>query len=164
MGELIIKEDFQGGSLDSRLSWFCPPLQWEIDRKIARLTVQPEAKTDFWQRTHYGFQADNGHFLFARVAQDFVLSTKLSLEPAHQYDQAGLMVRISADCWLKTSIEYESEGPGKLGCVVTNQGFSDWSTQDSPPGQNVIALRIRREGSDYLVEADSGMGVCWMKI
>ncbi len=162
MSDPTLKEDFDGERPDSRLRWFCPPAHWTIDRPGSRLTVEPEAKTDFWQRTHYGFQADNGHFLYTELAGDFVLSTRVTLEPAHQYDQAGLMVRISPDCWLKTSVEYESEGPGKLGCVVTNQGYSDWSTQDYPRARNAVALRVRREGSDYLVEADAGEG--WSQI
>lgn len=39
---------------------------------------------------------------------------------------------ISENCWLKTSLEYIPEGPSHLGAVVTNNGYSDWSTQDYP--------------------------------
>jgi regulation of enolase protein 1 (concanavalin A-like superfamily) len=49
-------------------------------------------------------------------------------------------------------VEYEPEGPSKLGVVVTNRGYSDWSTQDYPAGVLKLALRVRREGEDYLVE------------
>jgi hypothetical protein len=51
-----------------------------------------------------------------------------------------------------TSVEYEPEGPARLGAVVTNHGFSDWSTQNFATGQNELRLRVRRAGSDYLVE------------
>jgi regulation of enolase protein 1 (concanavalin A-like superfamily) len=80
---------------------------------------------DFWQRTHYGFEADNGQILFAPVAGDFVLATQVRFHPVHQYDQAGLMVRVSPSGWLKTSAEYEPIGPSRLAAVVTNDTSSD---------------------------------------
>lgn len=49
--------------------------------------------------------------------------------------QTGLMVEISPSCWLKCSVESGAGEPGRpsqLGVVVTNAGFSDWSTQDFP--------------------------------
>uniref|UniRef100_A0A383V8J9 Fatty acid desaturase domain-containing protein n=2 Tax=Tetradesmus obliquus TaxID=3088 RepID=A0A383V8J9_TETOB len=63
------------------------------------------------------------------------------------------MVWISKSCWLKTSVEYGGPGrPSQLGVVVTNCGYSDWSTMDFPYSMQ-LALRVRREGSDYIVEA-----------
>jgi regulation of enolase protein 1 (concanavalin A-like superfamily) len=76
----------------------------------------------------------------------------------HQYDQAGLMVRVSPGCWLKTSVEHEPEGPSRLGAVVTNHGYSDWSTQAFPSGPGEVWLRVRREGDDYLVESSRDGG------
>jgi regulation of enolase protein 1 (concanavalin A-like superfamily) len=127
------------------------------------LRVETDGGTDFWQKTHYGFAADNGHFLFADVTDDFIVSTQVSFQGVHQYDQAGLMVRVSSSCWLKTSVEYEPEGPSRLGAVVTNAGYSDWSTQDFPSEAGQIWLRIRRKGSDYLVESSKD-GVVWSQL
>jgi regulation of enolase protein 1 (concanavalin A-like superfamily) len=145
-----MEEGFDGPALDPRLRWWNPPLRAALEG--SRLVVASAAGTDFWQRTHYGFRADNGHFLFAQWAGDLVLSTTVRACPVHQYDQAGLMVRLSPDCWLKTSIEFEPDRPSRLGAVVTNHGWSDWSTQDVPQGLDAIALRVRREGADYLIE------------
>lgn len=130
-------------------SWHNEPSRWSIEGD--HLRIEPDAATDFWQRTHYGFQADNGHFLYALVSGDVVLTTHVRFHAKHRYDQAGLMVRHSPSCWLKTSVEYEPGGPGRLGAVVTNHGYSDWSTQ-SFAGDDVW-LRIRREGADYIVDA-----------
>ena len=148
MGNLLIDESFDKPTLDAQLEWFNPPPAWRIER--AHLVVQPGAKTDYWQKTHYGFVADSGHFLFARVGGDFVMTTQVRFYPANQYDQAGLMVRISPQCWLKTSVESEPDEADKLGAVVTNGGYSDWSVQDFHDDQ--LTLRVRREGSDYMVE------------
>lgn len=125
------------------------------------MEIKTATKTDYWQRTHYGFRFHNGHHFYIDVAGDWVLSTTVRSNPNSKYDQAGLMVRISESCWLKTSVEFQpGGGPSQLGAVVTNSGFSDWSTTDFFPsylddGRAAVevSLRIRREGSDYIVEA-----------
>jgi len=53
---------------------------------------------------------------------------------------------------LKTSVEYEPGPTNRLGVVVTNAGYSDWSTQEVPSSLNDLWLRVGRSGSDYLVE------------
>ena len=146
----VFEEAFHSPDLPPQLQWMNPPQTWRIED--GALVLQPDAETDFWQRTHYGFQADNGHLLYAEMADDFVLTTTVRFRPAHQYDQAGLMVRLSPDCWLKTSVEYEPDEPNRLGAVVTNQGYSDWSTQDFPDDVLALSLRVRREGNTYVVE------------
>ncbi|HEY5753722.1 MAG TPA: DUF1349 domain-containing protein [Chthoniobacterales bacterium] len=163
MSEPILHERFDMPALDPRLVWHCEPGQWSIDSVNQRLIIKPEKGTDFWQTTHYGFQVDNGHLLSAQISGDFVATTKVEFNPVHQYDQAGLMVRISPACWLKTSIEYELDDPSRLGAVVTNDGYSDWSTQAVPATLREAWFRIRREGTDYIVEA-SRDGAMWEQI
>ncbi len=136
---------------DSRLAWYCEPTHWRLADGV--LTIQPDAPTDFWSKTHYGFEADNGHFLYAAPGGDFRLTAEIFMAPQNQYDQAGLMVRVSKSCWLKTSLEYEPEGPNRLGAVVTNTGYSDWSTQDVPRSLNRFRLQVTRTRSDYVIEA-----------
>jgi regulation of enolase protein 1 (concanavalin A-like superfamily) len=142
-----------------QLSWHCEPARWSTPGEVLR--IEPEAQTDFWQRTHYGFQADNGHFLFAHVTGDVVVTTHVRFEARHQYDQAGLMLRHSPSCWLKTSVEHEPGARGRLGAVVTNHGYSDWSTQ--PFSGDEVWLRVRREGADYIVDASED-GRAWEQI
>ena len=136
---------------DTRLKWRCEPANWNITE--GRLVIAPDAPTDFWSKTHYGFEADNGHFFFANIGGDFLLSVEVLMTPRHQYDQAGLMVRLSKSCWLKTSLEFEPGKMNRLGAVVTNAGYSDWSTQDIPRGLNRFRLRVHREAGDYLIDA-----------
>ncbi len=136
---------------DTRLRWHREPSTWSIT--AGRLVIAPDAPTDFWSKTHYGFEADNGHFLFANIAGNFCLSAGILMQPRSQYDQAGLMVRLSKSCWLKTSIEFEPDQMNRLGAVVTNAGYSDWSMQDVPSQVNRFRLRVFREASDYLVDA-----------
>jgi regulation of enolase protein 1 (concanavalin A-like superfamily) len=153
--EPLLLAPFAGAELPPQLRWHNEPKRWSLDARAGVLRVEPDAPTDFWQRTHYGFRADNGHFLYQEVLGDFILTVHARFRPVHQYDQAGLMVRMSPDCWLKSSVEFELDGPSRLGAVVTNYGYSDWSTQDFAPGAGATWLRIRREGDDYLVEASA---------
>jgi regulation of enolase protein 1 (concanavalin A-like superfamily) len=152
MPDRSLHEAFAGPAIDPRLHWHCEPARWAV-LPTGGLRIEPDAGTDFWQKTHYGFEVDNGHYLYAAAPGDFALRTHVRFRPVHQYDQAGLMVRLSPTCWLKTSVEFEPDGPGRLGAVVTSRGYSDWSTQPFPAGPGQIWLRICRTGGDYLIEA-----------
>ncbi len=157
-----LHESFAGQSVDPRLKWYCEPSRWSVPTD-GRLVIEPDGGTDFWRKTHYEFEADNGHFLFMDVAGDFVLTTHVLFRPANQYDQAGLMVRVSPTCWLKASVEYEPDGPSRLGAVVTNFGYSDWSTQGFPASRDEVWLRVRREDDTYVVDASSD-GLGWEQV
>lgn len=148
----ILNEKFENGVMDKSLKWYCEPSNWKINGDRNCLELKTDAGTDYWQKTGYGFEVDNGHFLFTEVEGDFTLMTKVDFYPVNQYDQAGLMVRLSKNCWLKTSVEYENDEPAKLGAVVTNNGYSDWAVQNFPPDMNSITLRIIRKDADYTVE------------
>ena len=143
----------EGLRIDRRFQWHGVPADWSFDSAARTLMIRTTETADFWQRTHYGFRADSGHFLWTDAPQDFRMEVEVVLAPLHQYDQAGLMVRFSADCWLKTSVEFEDGRINRLGCVVTNRGYSDWSTQDIPASITDFELRVTRHRSDYLVEA-----------
>ncbi len=165
MGQLVICEEFRSSVPDNRLTWHCPPARWSIDPVKGVLIVEPDAMTDFWQKTHCGLSADDGHLLYAEVRGDVILTTRVRFHPVHQYDQAGLMLRLSADCWVKTSVEYIPSGASMLGAVVTNHGFSDWSTQAFGSDRNEVWLRIRREQSDCIVEwSGDGFPESWAQI
>jgi regulation of enolase protein 1 (concanavalin A-like superfamily) len=158
-----LEETLAGPTLDVRLRWHNPPPDWSPGRD--GLVVRTAAGTDFWQGTHYGFRVDNGHLFAAQVEGDFVLETEVVAAPVHQYDQAGLMVRLSERCWLKTSVEAEPGEPSRLGSVVTNAGWSDWSTQDLDPDlARHVAFRVTRRGADYLVEAATVPDGRWSQI
>ncbi|PEJ63115.1 DUF1349 domain-containing protein [Bacillus wiedmannii] len=115
--------------------------------------VRSKAETDFWLKTHYGFEVMNGHVFYNEMMTDFQAEVQLCMNPNSKYDQAGLFVMISEKCWLKTSLEYIPDGPSHLGAVVTNNGYSDWSTQDFPTGLATQQLRFRivRKRGDYII-------------
>ena len=133
MTEPILFETFDRPAPDGRLRWYCPPAHWAI--RDSHLVIAPDANTDYWQKTHYGFAVDNGHFLYLQPEGDFVLTTQVRFFPAHQYDQAGLMVRFSPDCWLKTSVEYEPGEASRWAPWSRITGTPIGRPRISPPGR-----------------------------
>lgn len=146
-----LHEAFRAPSIDSRLSWRCPPKRWEVDSASGCLRVWSDPQTDFWQRTHYGMRADNGHLLYLQAQGNFSLESTVRMFPEHQYDQAGLMIWISSSCWVKASVEYQVDGDNYLGAVVTNSGYSDWSTQPLDRSITQFSLRLKLVGSQLMV-------------
>ena len=138
-------------------TWFNKPKQFTFADGLA---FHPEPKTDFWQRTHYGFRKDDGHALLKRITGDFTFTTHARFKPVEQYDQCGLYARIDAANWVKMSIEFEGDTPSKLGSVVTNLGYSDWATQDIGRTVTSMYYRLSRKDSDMLLEW-SRDGVEW---
>ncbi|HSI56017.1 MAG TPA: DUF1349 domain-containing protein [Ideonella sp.] len=155
-----LHETFDGPALAPALRWFCEPARWSLGRG---LQVATGAGTDFWQRTHYGFEVDNGHFLHLQARGDFVLSTRVNFRPRHQYDQAGLMLRLSPSCWVKTSVEFEPDEPSRLGVVVTNAQYSDWSTQPLAKDIGTLWFKLRVEGTDCIVQSSLD-GQAWQQL
>ena len=136
-------------------AWLNPPKRLTL-RQDGTMQVTTSQETDFWQRTHYGFQADNGHFLHTPVTGDFTFTCRVVYEPTSQYEQAGLMARYDANSWIKASVEAETNGPFRLGAVVTRDGYSDWSTQSTPPGRVERWFRIDRAANDFTVLTHDG--------
>ena len=63
--------------------------------------------------------------------RDFVASVKVTGQYKALYDQAGLMLRLDDQNWIKTGIEYVDERQN-VSAVVTRE-FSDWSRLSPEP-------------------------------
>ncbi len=157
---MLLHETFLTPTLPASFYWFNEPSRFQIGNGLEIFT---DEKTDFWQRTHYGFRRDDGHCLFTRQTGDFTLTTHVEFRPQTQYDQCGLMVRVDAENWIKVSTEYEDEHHSRRGSVVTNLGYSDWATQDIPSTHREMGYRISRNGNDFLLES-SYDGQTWQQL
>lgn len=62
------------------------------------------------------------------------------------------MLRFAVHCWVKTSVEFEPEGSIRMGVVVTNGGWFDWSTHGVPLEMTSVMLCMSRTGDDITVE------------
>lgn len=123
----------EGPDLISRMQWMNEPAS--ATRSGNRLIVKSRPKTDFWRKTFYGYITDNGHFFHLSAEGDFTLQARISGKYAAIYDQAGLMVRLDEQNWMKCGTEF-FDGKRHASTVFTRH-FSDWSTMpdlsDSAP-------------------------------
>ena len=130
------------------MQWFEEPPVWKDESGVLSVTTAPQS--DFWRKTHYGFIRDNGHFYYDEVAGDFSAAVQVIGDYTTLYDQAGLMVRIDAENWMKCGIEFV-EGVHYASAVVTRD-FSDWSVAPLGPDLSTFRLRVVRAGTALTVE------------
>ncbi len=130
------------------LTWLNPPPAASV--RDNHLHVRTGLKTDFWQRTYYGFQPDSGHFLHRSWTGDFTLETTFSGRYETLYDQAGLMVRHDETTWMKCGIEY-TDGAKHFSVVVT-RGHSDWSAFRIDDEFDLISARVTRNGDALFIQ------------
>lgn len=139
-----------------RCAWLNEPSEWSLED--SGLDVVTDAKTDFWRETHYGFTRDTGHFFGVAVEGDFTAELRVQADYTHLYDQAGLMVRIDAENWVKTGIE-RSDGQALLSSVLT-VGRSDWAVGALEGESRSIRLRATVAGGVLRLQSSTD-GLRW---
>lgn len=113
-----------------KMTWFNEPQTWEIKGNALSMSVTP--KSDYWRISHYGFTVDDAPFYYATYGGEFEAKVKVSGDYRTRFDQAGMMLRIDHENYIKAGIEYV-DGKYNLSVVVTHH-TSDWSviTLDRP--------------------------------
>jgi regulation of enolase protein 1 (concanavalin A-like superfamily) len=131
-------------------AWLNPPLHTEQDGEALLVTTRRGG--DFWRTTAYGFVHDDGHALLRAFPSGSAVEVGFVAGLDELYDQAGLMVRVDAETWIKAGVEL-SDGLPQLGAVVTH-GRSDWSMAPVPDwGGHRVTIRASRAGDAVTVRA-----------
>ncbi|QDY88128.1 DUF1349 domain-containing protein [Mycoplasma anserisalpingitidis] len=132
-------------------NWTRKPNYFNIsDEKIEIIS---EPKTDLWQRTYYHFRNDNAPLLQISTSEKFFSFTvKTQFDSKHRFDQCGIIMYLDSENWIKASIEYENEKFQHLGAVVTNNGYSDWSTTEIDANIKSMWYRLSRREDDFKIE------------
>lgn len=144
----------------NEFSWYNKPMEFSFDNG---LTLVTSPNTDFWQKTHYGFEKDDGHCYITKIQEDFTFVAHLEFSYKKMYDQCGIILRIDKDNWIKASVEYEDDLISRLGSVVTNKGYSDWATLDISTNISSIWYRLNKNEHDCFLEF-SYDGVNWQQL
>lgn len=112
------------------MQWFNEPDVWSVENNV--LKMQVTAQTDLWRQTHYGFTVDDAPFYYTVVGGEFEVKVKVTADYIARFDQAGLMLRIDHENYVKFGIEYV-DGIQNISAVVTHK-TSDWSVipQEKP--------------------------------
>ena len=103
----------------AQCTWLNEPAVWRRDGDALKVTT--DRSTDFWRETYYGVTRDTGHFFGFETAGDFTAEMRIQAQYRELYDQAGLMVRLSDDEWVKAGIEL-SDGKPMASSVLTQTG------------------------------------------
>ncbi|WP_017611894.1 DUF1349 domain-containing protein [Nocardiopsis salina] len=155
MEDIIMYRDDVGACFGlSKWSWFNPPKLWEPEGD--GLVVEAASDSDFWVTTYYGFVRDTGHALLRRVPADFSMSTTFRGDYREQYDQAGLLLRLDGQNWIKTGIEYV-DGRQYISAVVTRD-VSDWSVVplEKSRAADEVSVKMRRAGDTVTISYGFG--------
>lgn len=125
--------------------------------KDDHLLVTAVEGSDVWRRTAYGYINDNAHELLERWDREHAVEVAFSAGFDSQFDQAGMMIRIDEERWIKAGVEF-ADGELQLGAVVTN-GYSDWSTGAVPDwvGKE-ITIRASRMADAVAIRARADDG------
>ena len=127
-------------SLD-RMQWFNEPESWSVENDVLTMDVTPQS--DYWRISHYGFTVDDAPFLYTLRGGEFEVKVKISGDYKVRFDQAGLMLRIDKENYIKTGIEFV-DGKYNLSTVVTHR-TSDWSVIElEKPVEYVWIKAVRR--------------------
>lgn len=145
------------------LEWLNQPKSYAIEVG-GGLKVTPTPGSDYWRKTYMKPPADraSGNALVAKIPPDvgkWSVSTEFSMTLVDQFDQAGLMVYVDNEHWLKTGIEYEGGVPN-MSCVVTNNQ-SDWNYFPWPSSVDVaIRAELQRCADNVLYCTVQPVWVC----
>lgn len=147
------------------MQWFNEPELWEI--KEDKLTMDVTPKSDYWRVSHYGFTVDDAPLLYTTRGGEFEVKVKITGEYKTRFDQAGLMIRIDHENYIKTGIEYV-DGKYNISTVVTHH-TSDWSVikLDTPVPFIWIKAVRRLDAVEIFYSFDDNeytmMRTCWMQ-
>jgi len=128
-------------------------LDTEINFRLTSIHEPTSPKTDFWQRTYYGFQNNNARLLYNTTNEQFFSFTvKVGFKYNALFDQCGIAIYQDSENWAKAGIEYHNDETMWLGSVVINRGPPDWATVDIGSDINSMWYRLSRRESDFLFE------------
>lgn len=148
-----------------RMQWFNEPEEWQIEDQTLTMEVTPQS--DYWRISHYGFTVDDAPFLYTLRGGEFEAKVKISGDYKVRFDQAGLMLRIDEENYIKAGIEFV-DGKYNLSCVVTHH-TSDWSVieLDNPVDHVWIKAVRRLDAVEIFYSFDdveyTMMRNCWLK-
>ena len=133
------------------MKWIREPKQYEVTEDKVEIITEPH--TDLWQRTYYHFRNDNAPVLQLETGEQFFsFVVRTDFDTKVRYDQSGIVMYLDSDNWLKASMEFENDQIQRLGSVVTNNGYSDWSSVDVDASVKSIWFRFSRREDDFCIE------------
>ncbi|CAF3620062.1 unnamed protein product [Rotaria sp. Silwood1] len=127
----------------TNFTWYNEPKTWSINQTT--INVHTDRNTNFWCKTYFGIEYDNGHFYYQSLPGDQSFTATVNIRGKYntQYDQGGLMLRTDEKNWVKCGVEYiDSQQVASV--VVTVNGWSDWNVV-SLNETEIVKIRAKRD-------------------
>lgn len=122
------------------------------EKRGMSLFVRTGHEGDYWNNTFYGFRHSSGHFFATPVTGDFSMKVTFAATYTRLYDQAGAMVFVDDNNWLKCGAEF-TDGALHLSVVVTRDDQSDWSMQPlAADPRGPVTIRVSRHAESLRVQ------------
>jgi regulation of enolase protein 1 (concanavalin A-like superfamily) len=125
------------------LMWQHAPAQWKIESGKT-LSITGGKETDWFANPFDGSQKDNTSRLLFKPADDFVLSSKLTVDFNSQWDAGVLVLYVNDALWAKLCFEMTIEKHPAIVSVVT-RGISDDNNSIAIHG-NTVYLKVAKAG------------------
>ena len=132
------------------LQWLNEPKDKIIKEKSALISTDPH--TDLWNQTYTHEIHHNAPILYFENEENMTLSVKVEFKHLKRYDQCGLVVYITPECWFKLCVEYVDDVVSKLTTVVTQNGFSDQSSMNISSQIHSMYFRLHHRNFTFLAQ------------
>ena len=133
-------------------SWLNPPPASSITD--GQMIVESAEGSDFWRQTAYEFSRDSGHALLIPFPLNSAIEVTFRADFDHLYDQAGILIRVDEETWIKAGVEVTDDEP-HVAAVATRE-FSDWSLAPVPSWRGrLVTVRASRAGDAVTIRARS---------
>ncbi len=128
--------------------WFNEPLNVGFNDNGVIITTRPY--TDFWQNTDCNISKNDGHlFATEENSDNFVITVKWSFPQIKASAQCGIMIFSDEKNWIKMGVLTSNPFNPQIGCVVANDGSSDWSSSKINQDIHCLWFKIVRRKNDF---------------
>ncbi|HEY3402804.1 MAG TPA: DUF1349 domain-containing protein [Ohtaekwangia sp.] len=150
-------EKFRINSIPTELTWRINPIQWKFEKDT--LTIHAGAKTDLFIDPQDEYSVDNSPRALLMPAPPFLLSCRVDLDFAADYDAGVLMLYAEKNTWAKFCFEFSPEKKPNVVSVVNRQVSDDCN--HAVIENNAVYLRIAGLGNNNYAFHYSTDGRYW---
>jgi regulation of enolase protein 1 (concanavalin A-like superfamily) len=148
----VYDDDFDGPSLDPKWSWYNSPASFDVN------ATTPGALRMVARRgTNFGGSSDSGAMVYQNISGGCSITTKISADPATNYEKTGIMMRQNGNNWV--GLFYQAQS-GRQVELTTKSGGSAMDQKLTALTASPIWLRLERDSSSF-TSYYSTDGVVW---
>lgn len=130
--------------------WLNEPNDKIVKEKSMIVSTNPH--TGLWNQTYYNTVHNSAPILYFENEEDMTLTVRVDFKHKKKYDQSGMVVYITPDCWFKLCVEYIDDVASKVMTVVTQNGFSDQSSMNISSQIHFMYFRIHHRNFTFLAQ------------